>query len=60
MLDTPTNASSDGGSPPQPTPTNLVALWMTNSIGLRAIRYVGWARRANAVAVRNYSGSPVS
>lgn len=35
-----------------PTPTDLVSLWQTNSVGFRAERTVNWmARRASGVAV---------
>ena len=34
--------------------TTMVSLWQTNNIGLRAERYVNWAkRRAQAVQVLN-------
>jgi hypothetical protein len=58
MADDPDVASADASSPRQPVATSLVSLWASNSIGLRAIRHVGWARRANAISLRDYSGSP--
>ena len=43
MLDNPTNSSD------APTPTTLVSLWQTNSVGLRAERFITWTkRRTNA------------
>lgn len=39
MLDNPTNSSVT------PTPTSLVSLWQTNSVGFLAERTVNWARR---------------
>jgi HK97 family phage major capsid protein/HK97 family phage prohead protease len=46
MLDNPTNASAP------PTATSLVSLWQTNSIGIKAERFVNWQkRRAEAVAM---------
>lgn len=45
MLDNPTNKSS------VPTPTTSVSMFQTNSIALRAERYINWQRRrADAVA----------
>jgi len=45
MLDNPTNNVTT------PTPTNMVSLWQTNSVGFRAERTINWARRrASAVA----------
>jgi hypothetical protein len=53
MLDNPTNNSVT------PTPTNMVSLWQTNSIGLRAERFVNWVARPGAVALVDVSaGSP--
>jgi HK97 family phage major capsid protein len=44
MLDNPTNNSATA------TPTTMVSMWQTNSIALRAERYINWARRrTNAV-----------
>ena len=49
MDDSPTNSVA-GGSPVAPVPTTVVSLWQTNSIGLRAERFINWARRrASAV-----------
>lgn len=46
QMDTaPTNASADTASPPAPIPTTLVSLWQTNSIGLKAERFINWQRR---------------
>ena len=45
MLDNPTNNVTTL------TPTNMVSLWQTNSVGFRAERTINWARRrASAVA----------
>lgn len=44
MDDSPTNTPA-GGSPLAPTATTMVSLWQTNSIGLRAERFINWARR---------------
>jgi HK97 family phage major capsid protein/HK97 family phage prohead protease len=54
MSDTPTNASA-AGSPLAPVPTQLVSLWQSNSIGLRAERFVNWKKR-RAAAVSYISG----
>lgn len=58
MLDNPTN-SPVAGSPLAPVPTTLVSLWQTNSIGLRAERFINWQRRRAAavayLAAVNYS-----
>lgn len=44
MLDNPTNSSATA------TATTMVSLWQTDSIGLRAHRFINWAkRRTNAV-----------
>lgn len=46
MLDNPTNNSSDG------TPTTMVSMFQTNSVAIRAERWINWKkRRNNAVAV---------
>lgn len=46
MLDNPTNASSDG------TPTTMVSMFQTNSVALRAERFINWSkRRTTAVAL---------
>lgn len=54
MADNPTNNSSD------PVASQLVSLWQTNSIGIRAERYINWQkRRAQAVSFitgANYGG----
>lgn len=39
MLDNPTNNSATG------TPTTMVSMFQTNSVALRAERYINWARR---------------
>lgn len=45
MLDNPTNNSATG------TPTTMVSMWQTNSIALRAERFINWQkRRATAVS----------
>jgi HK97 family phage major capsid protein/HK97 family phage prohead protease len=36
------------GSPSTPTAASVVSLWQTNSIGIRAERYVNWMRRRDA------------
>lgn len=46
MLDNPTNASDDA------TPTTMVSMFQTNSVAIRAERWINWAkRRASAVVV---------
>lgn len=53
MDNAPTNASGSLGAtdPSVPVPTSLVSLWQTNSVGIRAERYINWAkRRPSAVA----------
>lgn len=54
QMDTaPTNASGSLGAtdPSVPVPTSLVSLWQTNSVGIRAERYINWTkRRPSAVA----------
>jgi HK97 family phage major capsid protein len=45
MLDNPTNNAQAG------TPTTMVSMWQTESVALRAIRFINWTkRRSNAVA----------
>lgn len=44
MSDAPTNSVSTG-SPNAPVATSLVSLWQTNSIGIKAERFINWARR---------------
>lgn len=64
MDDAPTNSVGGVGSPSAPVATQLVSLWQTNSVGLRAERFINWAkRRTEAVAYLdqvNYTstGSP--
>jgi len=51
MMDNPTNDAANGG---QPIATSMVSLWQTNSIGLRAERFINWQkRRPQAVQVLN-------
>jgi HK97 family phage major capsid protein/HK97 family phage prohead protease len=54
MLDNPTNSSADG------TATSVVSMFQTNSVALRAERFINWQkRRARAVVVltgANYTG----
>lgn len=45
MDDAPTNASADTASPPAPIPTTVVSMFQTNSIALRAERFINWQRR---------------
>lgn len=48
MLDNPTNASSDG------TATSMVSMFQTNSVALRAERFINWKkRRTHAVSYLN-------
>lgn len=63
MSDTPTNASTSTASPPDPTPTSLVSMYQTNSIALRAERFIAWQRRRTAAVawldgVAYTAGSP--
>ncbi len=45
MLDNPTNNAQAG------TPTTMVSMWQTDSVAVRAIRHINWAkRRSTAVA----------
>jgi HK97 family phage major capsid protein/HK97 family phage prohead protease len=55
MDSAPTNAST-GGSPPAPTATTLVSMFQTNSVAVRAERYINWAK-ARASAARYVSGA---
>ena len=44
MLDNPTNASTGGT-----TPTSVVSMFQTNSLAIKAVRYINWAKaRATA------------
>ena len=56
MLDNPTNHSGTA------TPTTVVSMFQTNSVAIRAERYINWAkRRAHAVQVLtgvNYGAAP--
>ncbi len=46
MLDNPTNDASVAG----PTPTTLVSMFQTNSVAIKAVRFINWKkRRSNAV-----------
>lgn len=47
MLDNPTTSPA-AGSPIAPVPTTLVSLWQTDSIGLRAERFINWQRRRDS------------
>jgi HK97 family phage major capsid protein len=63
MADTPTNASTSTASPPDPTPTSVVSMYQTNSIALRAERFINWQRRRDAAVawlegVAYSAGSP--
>ena len=63
MADTPTNASTSTASPPDPTPTQVVSMYQTNSIALRAERFINWQRRRDAAVawldnVAYSAGSP--
>jgi hypothetical protein len=63
MTDTPTQASNDLGSPNAPTPSNVVSLWQTNSVGILAEVAVNFAKvRTGSVSVLDVTawaaGSP--
>jgi hypothetical protein len=45
MLDNPTNSSSTG------TPTTMVSMFQTNSIAIRAERFINWAKRRSGAVV---------
>jgi HK97 family phage major capsid protein len=45
MLDNPTNNSATA------TPTTMVSMWQTNSIALRAERFINWAKRRDDAVV---------
>lgn len=45
MLDNPTNSAAAG------TPTTMVSMFQTNSIAIRAVRFINWAKR-RSVAVQ--------
>ena len=47
----PTNAVSDGASPPVPTATQMVSMFQTNSVAIRAERIITWKKRRTAAAV---------
>lgn len=44
-MDTAPSGSVATGSPLAPNAVQLVSLWQTNSVGLRAERFINWARR---------------
>lgn len=54
MDDSPTMASTSG-SPATPTATSVVSMFQTNSVAIRAERYINWARRRDA-AVQYLTG----
>ena len=54
MDDAPTMASTSD-SPATPTGTSVVSMFQTNSVAIRAERYINWARRRNA-AVQYLTG----
>lgn len=58
MDDAPTMASTSG-SPATPTGAQLVSMFQTNSVALRAERYINWMRRRDA-AVQVISGAGYS
>lgn len=59
MENRPSNASANDGSPAGPTPTTLVSLYQTNSVGVKALRFVNWAVRSGSVAYLTLpAGSP--
>lgn len=47
MDDSPTMAATSG-SPATPTGTSVVSMFQTNSVAIRAERYINWARRRDA------------
>lgn len=59
MSDTPTNSSGGAGSPAAPTPTDVVSLWESNAIAIKATRFISWVRRHDACAFLPVSGSPL-
>lgn len=48
MADDPTNAATDNASPPQPVETAMVSMFQTNSVAIRAERFINWRRRRTA------------
>ncbi len=54
MDNAPTMASA-GGSPPAPTATSTVSMFQTNSVAIRAERFINWAK-ARSTAVSYISG----
>ena len=60
MSTNPANQSAPTGSPPAPVAAQLVSMFQTNSVALRAERFINWQkRRASAVQVIddvNYTG----
>ena len=61
MSDAPTNSVA-AGSPLAPVGTSLVSLWQTNSIGVKAERFINWSRRrAEGVAyISDVNWSPIN
>lgn len=53
MDNAPTNASGSLGAtdPSVPVATSLVSLWQTNSVGIRAERYINWTKRRPSAVV---------
>jgi hypothetical protein len=45
MLDNPTNNSATA------TPTTMVSMWQTNSVALRAERFINWSKRRDDAVV---------
>lgn len=54
MLDNPTNATMSG-SPSAPTATTMVSMFQTNSVAIRAERYIDWVK-GRSTAVEYLSG----
>lgn len=59
MDSAPTNSSGGVGSPSAPVPTTLVSLWQSNAVGVKAVRFLNWAKRHDAVAYLELAGSPL-
>jgi HK97 family phage major capsid protein len=59
MTTTPSNTPGGAGSPEAPVARSMVSLWQTNSIAIKAVRFVNWVHRADAVAYLELSGSPL-
>ena len=63
MTGTPTQESTNADSPPAPTPSQVVSLWQTNSVGILAEVAVNFAKvRTGSVSVLDIAawtaGSP--